>query len=251
MSLLSFSIARSIIKLHNVRPTHSGQTQEVSITNSRRAPEDLEFWLDLIQDIPPAQELLDWGSPETSGSGNLVVELLTAWDAVISKLPYRGQRYVRFDRDNLLQRDVVASHERYRLLKVALNALRMIARNKGTASITGTDFSGLIGLRINAKGGIEFELSPVYKALQGVEAGRIRECKNFNCRRIFWAGRLDQSCCNKKCANIRRVRKWRENYLEVYKQNRLEKEDQSPKAGPARKSPAGAPQRNRNPRKGR
>ena len=217
----------------------------------RPPAEPLQFWLNLIQDVPPEQELPDWHIPEPSSGGDPWAELLRAWDDVIAVLPPYAQRYVRLNRDRLLQRDLDASFERYELIRGALNVLREIARNKDTTGIRLNDSAGLITLRVNEKGEIEFELSPVFEALQGVEAARIRECQKRNCRRIFWAGRLDQPCCSTKCANARRVQNWRDRYQNVYKQNRLAKEQQPPKMAISRKSHVGASGKNELSKKGR
>ena len=53
----------------------------------------------------------------------------------------------------------------------------------------------------------------------GVEARRIRQCSE--CKRIFWAGRMDKFACTKKCVQRRRVRLWRERYPETYKLQRI------------------------------
>jgi hypothetical protein len=45
--------------------------------------------------------------------------------------------------------------------------------------------------------------------------GRCEVCKGF-----FLRVRKDQKCCGHKCANLFRVRKWRDNYQEKYKQQR-------------------------------
>ena len=223
---------------------------------TRPVPEALRSWLNLIQDIPPEQELPDWGNadwsdPKTSGSGDPEAELFRVWEAVISLLPPRAQRYVRFDRDNLVPQHLVESRDRYDFLGAALDTLRAIARRKGASTIKLTYPAGLIGLRVNEKREIDLAPSPVYEALQGVEADRIRECRNSACRRIFWAGRLDQPCCSKKCANARRVQKWRDKYQDVYKQNRLSRDQQPVGAVIARKSRSGAPRKNEIPKRGR
>lgn len=71
----------------------------------------------------------------------------------------------------------------------------------------------LIGLRIDEKGKIILTPSRLLQTLEGVEADRIRKCPI--CARFFWAGRMNQPCCGKACANVRRVRKHRE--VEAYK----------------------------------
>ncbi len=56
---------------------------------------------------------------------------------------------------------------------------------------------------------IHFTIDPFIEALKGVEARRIRECQK--CRRIFWAGRLDMTCCSTRCAKVLRTKNWRVN----------------------------------------
>ena len=65
----------------------------------------------------------------------------------------------------------------------------------------------------------EFKLHYIFQALQGVQAYRIRECPI--CKRIFWAGRIDQAACSKQCNQTRRARIWRKNYQEKYKAQRF------------------------------
>ena len=61
------------------------------------------------------------------------------------------------------------------------------------------------------------------EALRDVEANRVRECAN--CKRIFWAKRKDQPCCDPKtCGTLRRVNRSRllkkEKWAD-YKANRI------------------------------
>ena len=65
---------------------------------------------------------------------------------------------------------------------------------------------------------------PLIKAIEDVEADRIRECPI--CQNVFWAGRKDQLCCAPRCARILRTRRWRERYPERYKLNRFRKAEQ-------------------------
>jgi hypothetical protein len=41
------------------------------------------------------------------------------------------------------------------------------------------------------------------------------------CSRFFWRDRKDQRCCCKACANVYRVRRWRQRYSESYKLQRF------------------------------
>lgn len=55
----------------------------------------------------------------------------------------------------------------------------------------------------------------LFRVLEGVEAERIRECPI--CEKLFWAGRLDQTACSTRCANVRRGRIHREKYHKKHK----------------------------------
>lgn len=76
---------------------------------------------------------------------------------------------------------------------------------------------------VDNEGRLRFANDDIREALEGVEIHRIKCCPV--CGRFFWAFRRDQPCCSVKCANSRRVRRWREKYLKVYKPNRIAKED--------------------------
>lgn len=58
------------------------------------------------------------------------------------------------------------------------------------------------------KGRVKSIQDPFVLAVEGIETSRIRKCAN--CRRFFWAGRLDQKCCSKKCNSAFRARRYRE-----------------------------------------
>lgn len=80
-------------------------------------------------------------------------------------------------------------------------------------------------LRVNESDKVEFIHSPIGKVLEGVEASRIRECRA--CSNIFWAGRRDQKCCCRNCRKVWHTRRWREKYLEKYKEHRIRKLEKS------------------------
>jgi hypothetical protein len=193
---------------------------------TRPTPEALKSWLDLIRDIPADCELPDWETPDVSrckDDKDAVETLLRSYDAKISILPPATQVWVRGGRHVLIQQGIADAAERYRLVKTARETLRGIARRGASSVLPLPDFDGLVDLRLDSQGRIRLMPSSFLKALEGVEADRIRECKSPNCGRIYWAGRVDQPCCGKTCANARRVRTWRERYPEAYKQRRLSK----------------------------
>jgi hypothetical protein len=81
-----------------------------------------------------------------------------------------------------------------------------------------------LGWKTDKQGRITMTKGDISKAIEGVEAARIRLCPI--CDRIFWAGRIDQPCCRKTCANALRVRRHRERYLKRYKYQRYKKSEQ-------------------------
>lgn len=85
-------------------------------------------------------------------------------------------------------------------------------------------------IEIDEQGLFRLTLEPFAGAINYVEAARVKVCKA--CDLFFWAGRIDQKCCCKKCANKYRVRMCRENYKadpEGYKWHRYEREEQKTK----------------------
>ena len=62
-------------------------------------------------------------------------------------------------------------------------------------------FSGKTAYVFDPDGKLRVELDEISRALEGVDATRIRECEV--CRRIFWAGRIDMVCCSHRCGNVR------------------------------------------------
>lgn len=57
---------------------------------------------------------------------------------------------------------------------------------------------------IDEQGRVRFVKDWFGEAAEGEEAARIRECGV--CQHVFWAGRIDQSCCKPRCADILRKR---------------------------------------------
>jgi hypothetical protein len=84
---------------------------------------------------------------------------------------------------------------------------------------------------IDKHGFIRVGGSVLIEALRDVEANRLRECAN--CKRIFWAKRIDQPCCDPKtCGNRRRVNRSRELQKEranEYQYGRYKKETRAKK----------------------
>jgi hypothetical protein len=75
-----------------------------------------------------------------------------------------------------------------------------------------------ISIIVDKEGKLSVESASLLRDCIGVEARRVRMCPI--CRRIFWAGRIDQPACSKKCGTNYRQKKWRINYKEKYLQQR-------------------------------
>lgn len=70
--------------------------------------------------------------------------------------------------------------------------------------------AGKVFYEVNEAGIVDFTFDEFSTAIKGIDVRRIRECEI--CQRIFWAGRIDKTCCSDACANVYHVRGWRDNY---------------------------------------
>jgi hypothetical protein len=113
----------------------------------------------------------------------------------ISALDHAVSRYVNF-REARLKLCGVANVNRLRLGK--LGDFENFLESLGAGTRT----------HIDEEGRVRFIKDWFGEAVDGAEAARIRQCGV--CRRVFWAGRKDQSGCNPRHADILRKRKKRE-----------------------------------------
>ena len=110
---------------------------------------------------------------------------------------------------------------RYEFVRACRQSLREIIRGaspKTNASLW-LSMSPAPEIRIDGRGVIRVDSDEFSRAIDGVEANRIRECKI--CKHIFWARRITQNGCTTTCANTLRVRRWRERYATTYKYTRM------------------------------
>jgi len=70
-------------------------------------------------------------------------------------------------------------------------------------------------------------LAECFDEKEKVEFARIRECAI--CKNIFWAGRKDLEACPGDCARSLTNHRYHKKYLEKYKQQRIQKQDEAEK----------------------
>jgi hypothetical protein len=188
----------------------------------RPIPSELEGYIRLANVLPAPEKL-----PGAEPNGKLPVR--EHWDATDKDLENLQGRYARFRAifkgANLREKYPVEVIQRCRSLKIVRSVLYTIARSQGSNHVAGVPvgahLENLVSVRPDAGGNLRILHDPLLQALQGVEASRIRECPI--CGRIFWAGRVDRPCCGKRCAGVRRTRRWRDRYPEKYKPQRIKK----------------------------
>ena len=135
-------------------------------------------------------------------------------------------------------RQAIKRYENYRIthrfMRRIVEAIEDYKINPREAS---KEISIMDKLRIEG-GMIQAELATLTKAVHGVEAERIRICRNKNCRSFFWAGRISKSgsnqnnqvCCTPQCAHAYRNQRYRAKYKDPkdkYKSKKLAANERS------------------------
>jgi hypothetical protein len=151
-------------------------------------------------------------------------------DSEIEQLKVQHPAFRKYLQGTDPDKDAVVIHRRCTRLKATRQVLRTIARwNREGLAGRLLPLMGELGDLVSVGTGpdgekIEVKHSPLLEAIEGVEVFRIRECDGPACRRIFWAGRTDQSCCSSTCSSARRKQRYREkDYPEKYKLQRIQK----------------------------
>lgn len=95
---------------------------------------------------------------------------------------------------------------------------------------TGRTFTYLTDLSQSVTFGVEngkicFKTNSVFEAFSGVDVERVKICEL--CDKVFWASRIDASCCSKECAHNLRNRIYRGNKKkqDEYKFNRVKNDE--------------------------
>jgi predicted house-cleaning noncanonical NTP pyrophosphatase (MazG superfamily) len=214
----------------------------------KQPPEFLAVALKQLRALPPGFELRSleevraqvWNwwrikrEPKSFDSAPAEVrEAKDAAEIVFETLPEEFQEYLRSATTHGLAAvldliEILRSYENFRWLRETLRRIARIGfeapqigpddapryRIEETIPVAGT-------MSLDTQGLLDVNLHPFYKGLDGIEATRIRECQNPKCKHLFWAGRLDKAGCSDRCLQALRDRRWRENYLQNYKPQRL------------------------------
>jgi hypothetical protein len=203
----------------------------------RPVPDKLRKYIELANVLPPGED------PPEMLPAQLPVQAVTdeQWQwvaATIGDLMARFPRFRDFMKGFDLEADPpVEAYHKAHSVRVARDVLGALARcDKGKLDNVniplGAYLESLVLGRADGRGRLVIERSPLLEALERVEIGRIRTCKR--CRVIFWAGRLDMTCCSSPCTRAERQRRWREGFKEKYKVQRMGKEQADAQEHPSR-----------------
>jgi hypothetical protein len=135
------------------------------------------------------------------------------FDAIVRKLPEGLKRFLRARAKHgktLGERFLymACAYDEFRKERNALGTIALVASHRGSA----IEIPG-VRLRVaeDRKGKLSFELDPhpLYHEVVSREAepAYIRECEIQKCRKIFWAGRIDQKGCSPVCQRAIRDRR--------------------------------------------
>jgi hypothetical protein len=197
---------------------------------TRNCPEPLAELIRVVNFIPPEiklpgiDELLSEGMFPADESDQAVRKALAeAWRKFL-KRHFPAEQFAQLYQylGPIRPRRLSQILDLYVLIADARNLLMAIGNAHGRKiDIPSHAMERISALTIDDGGKVCFEPGRLLRIVDGVEAKRIRLCSE--CKRIFWAGRIDKPACNTKCLQRRRVRLWRERYLEKYKGQRYKK----------------------------
>jgi hypothetical protein len=192
------------------------------------APSPLKELINLVNSVPLERKLLTERDIDRMLKEQVADPVRENWEAayhrVIQNLPDQVREFI----GPVDEKPLEEIAERYSSYITARKVLVAIARNnaKPRQFSMPPEAKGIeitVSLTTDAKGRILFSTKELLAALTKVEMSRIRQCPI--CKRIFWAGRIDQKCCNSQCAHAQRSRRWREQYVDRYKLQRCGKND--------------------------
>lgn len=197
----------------------------------RYAPPDVQRLIDLANSIPPDCEL---PSPENMEQFLRVLRRrkfsrFRQLTGPVKKDDY-GYLPTIFRKNHRKTFNTVLDN--FYLFRETLNWLNHIESLQtspgGIRMMPATSNSSVPSAYLDHRGQVRFEIGPIIRALDGVEAARIRRCPI--CGLFFWASRKDKPGCGPRCANTLRARRWRHEYKGRYKVSRIRRAEQKDKA---------------------
>jgi hypothetical protein len=193
----------------------------------------------LARDYETAKRLANEPRPDAYSfiaTPRIQAQGLTEWPNYRSIYPTKAQTVFEWlytlepSKIKDMTREQVDSYSYYREAREIL--LSLIKRNK--SKLDQTQFrEGLFAspirisgcITVDENGRIQLVFGTLARMLDGAEVERIRQCKM--CHEIFWAGRLDQETCTRRCTNLFHQHKRRyqtDDEKLAYKMRRIERE---------------------------
>lgn len=166
------------------------------------------------------QKRIDFADDQIAQSNAIVDAIgrgIAAVNLCLDGLPESFQDYVWQAGEQQLEREygLYEAMYRYTFARSSRERLRIIAGfSSQEAAQPRLHFhpalTGQAQIIVDEDGTLSVANDKFASAVDGVEARRIRLCEI--CKRIFWAGRINQPCCSTACAHSLRNRRYRARY---------------------------------------
>lgn len=148
-----------------------------------------------------------------------VMKQKSAVEAVFATLPDNFRRYLlskaESPSDELNLVLMVIAYEGFRWLRETLKRIAQIGLelsnldpDEAPRFRLNETIPAITWIGFDTEGRLDPYLHPFWSGLRGIEAARIRECRNPKCKQLFWAGRSDQAGCSPVCSQAIRDRKY-------------------------------------------
>lgn len=222
-------------------PQHlsSQKASKVLRTHSRKhpPPENLAWLIEMVN-LLPSDVQFDYTSREAAELTENRNENFHLWMIyAFERLPKKVREYVGAypigkndpQTEPVLKAAVgnlICPHpsvQEYDLLVIGKKLLRSIAN---WSLPNGGDTAPFLTVELTLDDDYQVAVKPsrLIECLAGADVRRIRECPLQQCAKIFWAERMDQPTCSKRCNRIRRSRIQRGTYqpsqIEIYRAHR-------------------------------
>jgi hypothetical protein len=217
---------------------HKTRRQELGIDTESLGPPNGSAD-DLDRALAYSQKMLDYSGEVIEKSEALIdwhiKATVKAINQCLTGLPKTFRDYVWQVGEESSQIDdaLVEAIVRYTFVRESRDKLRLISRianaeNPQENLALAAQLRSYAQIMIDDSGELYLAKDKFASAIDGVEAKRIRECEI--CRRIFWAGRIDQPSCSTACAHALRNRRYRARYKDYLVRQHL-KENGTTAAG--------------------